>query len=612
MTPPPGENVAGIEVQLTYETAFFGKVDEPVFAPTRRQPNWVVDWSPDLIFDGLASRENLVHRIVETPNRGNIYDRNGVALALQGEVAVIGVSHDLIDDEDAVIELLVERLELDEETVRDLMFQDVPSYFFIPVARLPFNTSPALIAEFEQLADMGILVQRETRRTYPQGTVASHVVGFLAEVTAEELEDLAVQGYRPGNLVGRDGAEAIFEAELAGRRGGRLTIISSDGRVVREIATRAPVPALDVYLSIDVRIQRIAEAQLGEDPGAVVALDPRTNEILALTSYPRVDPNAFIRGLTDEELELYFEDARQPFVNRAVEQLYPPGSTFKIVTLAAAVESGLYDASTRLDCPAVWTGLGEETPLKNWKEEDQGSLSLPEALAESCNTIFYQIAQRLHQEDESLLTRYAAGFGFGKSTGVVGLRDEPGVNPGPDWKRINRNDFWYTGDTVNMGIGQGFLSVTPLQIANAYSALATDGILRTPLGVHSLRTSDGEVVGDFEATAIGVLPVSQATHEYLRNAARKVVSNTRGTGWLPFRGSPLAVAGKSGTAEDQIVVTEEGDRTTTHAWFAAYANANDPRMVVAVVLDDGESGADEAGPIAREVLERSLLSGWVP
>ena len=176
---PPGPNVAGIEVALHYETAFFGPIDDQVFAPTRQQPNWTVDWSPDLIFKGLAGEGNLVHRIVEVPERGQILDRNGASLATNGDVAVIGISRDLVQDLDAVVQLFTERFDLEEETVRGFVNQDVPGYFFIPIVRLPYDTEPQLIAEFEQLAEQGILVQRESLRVYPQGTLAAHVVGFL-------------------------------------------------------------------------------------------------------------------------------------------------------------------------------------------------------------------------------------------------------------------------------------------------------------------------------------------------------------------------------------------------------------------------------------------------
>jgi len=606
---PPTEFVAGIDVIVRYDTVFFGEVEDRVFAPTRRQPTWVVDWSPDLIFDGLAARDHLVHRFVEIPERGSIFDRNGVVLANQGEIAIVGVQQSLIgvepEDEDAVIKAFTSRLpNIPEETVRSLVFQvGVPDHFFLPVVRLPFDTQAALIGEFERLAELGILVDRETRRVYPQRTLAAHVVGFMAEVTEEELESLALVGYQSGDLIGRDGVEALFDADLAGQRGGQLTIIDPGGRIVREIATREPVAALDVWLNIDVRVQALAEAALGDEAGAIVALDPVDGRVLALVSYPRFDPNAFIRQLTDEEFEFYFKDPLQPFINRTTEALYPPGSTFKIVTLAAALEAGGFDPSDRISCPAEWDGLGEDAIKTNWKEEDRGLITLTQALAESCNTVFYELAVSLHNQDEELLPAFAAGFGFGQATGIVGVGEEPGVASGPEWKRRNRNDFWFTGDTVNMSIGQGFLAVTPLQIANAYAAIATDGILITPLVVNSTRTPDGAIVHEFSAEPTGVLPVSADTLADLQAATRAVISTRLGTGWPIFNGSPLLAAGKSGSTDDSA--------EQVHALFVAYANTNDPQLLVTVVLDEGESGADDAGPIARQVLERSVQAGWV-
>ena len=600
---PATEFVAGIDVILRYETSFFGVVEDRVFAPTRRQPNWVVDWSPGLIFDSLDGSGYLVHRFVDTPQRGEILDRNGVVLATEGEIAIVGVEPDLIEDEDAVIEAFTSRLDIDEQLIRDLVFQDVPGFFFLPVVRLPFDTQAGLIAEFERLASLGILITRETRRVYPQRTLAAHVVGFMQELTEEELEALAPLGYRSGELIGRDGVEALFQAELAGEREGRLTIIEPSGTVVRELAIREMVPAMDVWLNIDVRVQQLAEAALGEEAGAVVALDPVDGSVVALVSFPRFDPNAFVRQLTDEEFEQYFENPLQPFVNRSTEAVYPPGSTFKIVTLAAALEAGGFEPSDQIDCPAEWDGLGEDAIKTNWKDEDRGLITLTQAIAESCNTVFYELAVRLHLQDEGLLPSFAEGFGFGRETGILGASEVVGVASSPDWKRRNRNDFWFTGDTVNMSIGQGFLAATPLQIANAYAAIATDGILITPMVVGSVRTPEGELVENFTARPIGALPVSLETLGELRAATRAVITERLGTGWPLFNASPLAVAGKSGSTDDSA--------EQVHALFVAYANVNDPQLLVTVVLDEAESGADDAGPIARQVLERTILAGWL-
>ena len=643
-------NAPAFEVVLRYQTVYFGEIEERVFVPVLRQPHWVVNWSPNLIFDGLGPEGYLVRLLIERPPRGRILDRNGVVLAGAAEVATVGVYWDAVTDEDAVISFFIERLGMEESVVHSLIYQNAPSYQFLPVAELPIDTPAALIEEYEQLSGQGILVRRDLRRWYPHGERASHVVGYLQEINPEELAERFDEGYRSGDMIGRDGIEASFEPALAGRRGGSLAIIDAAGRPVREMISRPSAPGADVRLTIDIRVQQLAEAALGEQPGAVVALDPRNGQIIAMASFPRVDPNAITDGFTQEEVDRYFGDERQPFINRAVEQLYAPASTFKAITLAAALEQGGYEIGDRLDCAAQWMGVGDE-PLRNWKAEDQGRISLSRALAESCNTVFYELGLQLDRRDERILPTVAAGFGFGAPTGVVGLAEESGVSPSPLWKRDALNEPWYTGDTLNMSIGQGFVAVTVLQLANAYAALATSGTVWTPVIVQSIEPP-GMPPQLIERRATNVLPLSAENLSQLQAALRSVVSQPYGTGWGAFAGSVLRVAGKSGTTEDQVIdtetiaaideteqqaaqaepaeQTEQADELETaqqqeqqaepepvgpfftHAWFAAWANYEDPKLVVVVVLDDGKSGADDAGPIARRVLEGAILTGAVP
>lgn len=647
LVPNDDVNAPSYEVILRYQTTFFGEIEERVLVPTLRQPHWVVHWTPDLIFAGLGPSGYLVRAQVEIPQRGLILDRNGLVLAGRAEVAVVGVYWDAITDEDAVVNFFVERLQLEEELVRQLVYQDLPSYQFIPVAELEINTPAETIAEFERLASMGILVRRETRRYYPYGELASHVIGYLQEINPTELEELFVEGYRAGDMIGRDGIEQSFERALAGRRGGHLVIIDPEGRPIREITYRPAIAGSNVRLTLDVRVQQLAESALGDQPGAVIALDPRSGHVLAMASFPRINSNHIVDGVTQEEYDLYFTDERQPFINRAVEQVYAPGSTFKSITLAAALEEGGYEISDRLSCPATWMEVGDQ-PLRNWKDVDQGRITLAQALAESCNTVFYDIGLQLDRQDPEILPRVARGFGFGERTGVIGLSEEHGVIPGPDWKEAVLNEAWYTGDTLNMSIGQGFVAVTPLQMANAYAALATNGVIATPLIIQSIEP-EGAPPQTIQRRSTNLIPVSGETLEEIQAALRTVVSRPYGTGFYQFEGTVLRVAGKSGTAEDQVIdpesiatVDEEDDGQSeqtqeqsqqaadqsedeseqpeepppalfsTHAWFSAWANFNEPRLVVTVVLDDGASGSDDAGPIARQVLEGAILNEWVP
>ena len=648
--PQDDSNASSHEVVISYQTTFFGEITELVQARTLRQPHWVVNWTPDLMFSGLGSPGYLIRTLIETPPRGEILDRNGVVLAGETEVVIVGVHWDSISDEEFVLNFFTERVGVEEEAVRAIIYQDVPSYQYIPVAVLALDTSPEVIREFEQLASQGILVTRQTRRYYPFGDVAAHVVGYLQEINPTELAELFVEGYRAGDMVGRDGIEQSFERILAGRRGGSLSIVDPIGRPVREIVNRPAIAGANIRLTLDVRVQQLAETALGEQPGAVVAIDPRSGHVLAMASYPRIDPNTIVDGVTQEEYDTYFFDERQPFINRAVEQIYAPGSTFKVVTLAAALEGGGYEITDRVSCPALWMEVGDQ-PLRNWKDTNQGRITLSQALAESCNTVFYELGLQLDRTDTDLLPSVASGFGFGEATGIIGLNEESGVIPGPAWKATHFNEAWFTGDTLNMSIGQGFVAVTVLQMANAYAALATNGVVSTPIVAQSIEPV-GAPPQVIERRSLSVLPVSADTLEQLQAALRTTVSQPYGTGFYVFRGSVLRIAGKSGTAEDQAIdpetlaaldeeevaqadeeievelaseqteddedqqAQEDADVTigpyTTHAWFSAWANFEDPRLVVTLVLDDGQSGSDDAGPIVQRILEGAILNNWVP
>ncbi len=645
VTPQEDEDASSHEVVIRYQTTFYGEIEEIVNAPTLRQPHWVVDWTPDLMFSGLGPSGYLIRSSIETPTRGLILDRNGVVLAGEAEITTVGVDLESVTDEAAVLNFFVERLGMDEDDVRERVYQDLPTSWFRPVAELPFDTPDEVIGEFERLAADGIQLSRRMRRYYPNGDLGAHVIGYLQEINADELAKFYVEGYRAGDVVGRDGIELSFERILAGRRGGSLLIVDPLGRPVREIAYRESTPGSSVRLTIDVRVQRLAEAALADQAGAVVAIDPRSGHVLAMASYPRVNPNTIVDGVTQEEYETYFFDERQPFINRASEQLYAPASTFKVVTLAAALEGGGYEISDRISCPAEWMKVGDQ-PLRNWKDDDQGRIALSQALAESCNTVFFDLGLSLDRLDETFLPTVASGFGFGQPTGVIGLDESAGLSPSPAWKSQQLNEAWFTGDTLNMSIGQGFVAATVLQVANAYSALATNGVVSTPVIVQSIepRGAPPQVI---ERRPISVLPVSADKLEQLQAALRTTVSQPYGTGFYVFRGSVLRIAGKSGTTEDLVVDAEavadidesqsegsgetnqstqeaatqqdgqqsdadQSERYSTHAWFSAWANFEDPRLVVTVVLDDGQSGSDDAGPIVRRVLEGAILNNWVP
>ncbi|UCH87231.1 MAG: penicillin-binding protein 2 [Dehalococcoidia bacterium] len=601
--PSPDPDASELPFSVTISTAFFDDVVqmntmELVKEGEGSEERWRILWSPSLIFRELTGT-SLVHFFTDVPQRGAIYDRHGNPLALDGRVHVVGAVPGLIKDKEALISTLAEKLEMTEEKIREEVEADVPSYYFIPLKILPYGTPEEVIQPFYQLE--GVVVRPQLQRAYPQGSLAGHTLGYLMEVSQEQLEELAGQGYRAGDMVGAAGLEAYFQDELAGQRGGTLAIITPEGTISHVLAKKEARPGRDIHLTIDIDVQREAEAALGDREGSIIVMDPIDNSILAIASHPTLNPNDFIDGLSTEVFQQLASDPRQPFFHRAVLATTAPGSTFKVVTMAAGLEKGGYTASSTLPCPPMWYGLGPEYPKRNWQSVDRGLLTLGQGLMASCNPVFYEVGLTLDHTDPEILPSFAAAFGFGKPSGVVGLDEAKGVAAGPDWKLEQWEEPWYSGDSVNMSIGQGFLLVTPLQLANMYSAIAGSGILRAPLLVQLIASADGVVSQEFTAAEINPLPASQATLEAIRDGLTLVVADPGGTAYSTFLGSSVAAAGKSGTAEDIIF--------QDHVFFVAYAPRDDPAIVALVALDEGQSGSLEAGPMVRRVLEAYLAGG---
>jgi len=604
-----------IPVEVTIHTDFFGEIKQanrvtlvredvalpasPEATPDIRK-EWRVDWRPGLIFAELDDK-SLVHFFSDVPRRGSILDRNGEPLAVDADLPVVGFVPDLMTDKEALISALAAALKMSEGDVRAKVETDLPSYYFIPITTLPYGTSADALQKFYALSDIGVVVRQETRRIYPNGDSAAHVLGYLAEVSEEQLKELGPKGYRPGDKIGAFGLEAQFDEAMAGERGGTLATISPEGTITHTIAEKPAVAGKDLTLTLDISAQKTAESVLGERVGSIVVMDPRDNGVLALASYPRFSPQAITDGLSTAEYAALSNDKRQPFLHRPLLATYPPGSTFKPVTLSAGMEKAGVSAGETFHCVPVWKGLGEDFPKNNWQKVDRGYLTPAEGLMASCNPVFYEIALRLDHVDPNILPEFARGFGYGGLTGINGLDEAPGVVPDPGWKEENQGEPWYSGDSVNMGIGQGFLLVTPLQIANAYSAIAGEGVLRKPLLVKSISEAGGAAAQEFKAEEIAPLPVSAATMAQIRSGLTLVTQNPGGTSYQVFASSPLDVAGKSGTAEDLAFGAD-------HVFFVAYANRSAPSVLTLVSLEQGRLGSVEAGPKARKVLEALLGS----
>lgn len=541
-----------------------------------------VDWGPTALHPDLTIGRELKSTL-QRPARGAILDRDGVVLAATQNVPMLGLDRSAVSDQAAVTAAIV-GLGFSSETAAGAFASGLG-----PAQRVPIGPLSPDIAETARVVvsqHSGLILYTEAQRVHPLGAAAAQLVGYTRELTAEELAKRAGQGYRPGDRVGAIGIEAAEDAVLSGTPGGTLDIVNSAGEVVKTLASHDYVPGADVHTTLDADVLEAAQAKLGDEGGASVVLDPRTNAVLAINSSPSFDPDAFERGDGDA-IQQVLDNAAGPLTNRATNGLYSSGSTFKLITAAAGMVYGGLTPQSTLPCPAVWTGVGD--PRRNWEPFDRGSLTLAQGLEHSCNPVFYQIGLDLYNSDEGALPKMAREFGFGSPTGIVGIAEEGGLVPDAAWKQQTKGEAWFPGDAVNLAIGQGFLLITPLQLANAYSTFLA-GELRAPV----LLTGE-------TATSGGKLPLTAEQTAALK-LGLQLVTGPDGTAAAAF--SALGYSdflGKSGTAEDS------GEQS--HVDFVAASPAAAPTVLCTVFLDHGTSGSTQAGPIARDIVLAALAEG---
>jgi penicillin-binding protein 2 len=449
----------------------------------------------------------------------------------------------------------------------------------------------------------GVWVEAEPRRFYPYGPLAAHLLGYVGEITKERLRKWKERGYRVGDRIGKRGLESRLEPFLRGRDGGLQVEVDAQGRQLMVLNEVDFQPGANVVLTLDVEIQRLAEEALGDRAGAVVVGDPRTGEILAMVSHPAFDPNLFSKGLPPETWKKLIRDPKHPLQNRVTMGLYPPGSTYKIVTAAAALEEGVVDFKTRLYCPGYYRMGSRE--FRCWKKSGHGWLRLRDALIQSCDVFFYQLGERLGVDR---LAKYAWGFGLGSPTGFDPDEEKGGLVPTAEWKKKKFGSRWHPGETLSLAIGQGFNLVTPLQQFVLISAVANGGFIRTPRVVHHIESAQGIPLGPWGRYEIRRVPVKERTLAFLRDALRAAVENPRGTGQRA-RLPGVSVAGKTGTAqvvevgEDRKSREELPYHKRDHAWFLCFAPVEAPRVAVVVLVEHGGHGGAVAAPIARKILQ---------
>jgi len=454
----------------------------------------------------------------------------------------------------------------------------------------------------------GVAIDVQTRREYVNRSSAAHLLGYLGEVNPDELKAGKHPDLRAGDLIGKCGIEKAYDSILRGKRGGRQVVVNALGQVMRAIEQVDAVPGKNLFLTIDHRLQRLAETLLNDAAGAVVALDPRNGHVLVLVSSPPFDPNAFVSGISHKNWEALVSNPQHPMENKAIQGEYPPASTYKIITAIAGLEEGVIDENTTFFCPGYYY-FGNRA-YRCWKKGGHGHMNVEKALTESCDVFFYQVGLRLGVDR---IAKWAQRFGLGSPTGIDIDQEASGLIPTAAWKKQKTGVPWQGGENLSIAIGQGFDLVTPLQQAVMIAAVANGGIRYKPILIEAIQSADGKETADFKEKVMGQIQIRNRTLEIIRKALWNVVNTERGTAWRS-RVEGLDICGKTGTAQvierkEKMTEKEPNKRLENlkdHAWFIAYAPAQDPRIAVAVIVEHGEHGSSAAAPIAKELIRFHL------
>lgn len=608
---------ASFGTRVTFETAVIGAFSRDFTIPlVYRNGRWGIVWNEGLILPELmgGNRLHLDHRI---PSRANIYDFNGRALAYQGQVIALGIVPGQIEDEEGLLTILSDIFNQPPEDIQAKYADYLPDWY-APIGDIPEETMQTYLPQLQPYIGKG-LAQPQTRlaRLYPEDGVAPHLVGYTGLIPAENVESYLALGYQEDETVGLSGLEAWGEEYLNGERGGTLQVVGANGEYISTIQERDPKQARSIYTTLDRDFQLAVEQALNQailtypigSAGSVVVLEANTGRVLAMASYPTYSPYIFdsVRPDATNQLGAILTDPNQPLLNRATQGAYPAGSTFKIISMAAALQSGLYTADSRYTSTGTWDRLGETLVKRDWREGGHGTVSLVQALTVSCNSCFYDAMYNVDAFDTSFFPDIAQQFGLGELTGIVGVQEASGLIPNPDWKLTTVGEGWARGDAVNMAIGQGYVQVTPLQMAMVTGAVANGGTLYRPTIIDRIGEGGGAPVEEWPTEAGGLLPLSPDQLASIQQGLWEVTNNLdSGTAAFQFDGLPVVVAGKTGTAEDPP--------RTSHAWFIGYAPASpynqpdgtiieQPEIAVAVMIENAGEGSAVAAPIFRRIIE---------
>ncbi|WP_456374528.1 penicillin-binding protein 2 [Thiolapillus sp.] len=561
-------------------------------------------------FTTLA-QDNRVKLIPLPPTRGLIYDRQNRLLALNRPAFNLEIVPELVPDIGQTLEelnRLVGISDQDRERFHKLRRQK-RRFESIPI-KLDISQEEAALFAVNRHKFPGVSIKARLTRTYPMKEIMAHVVGYVGRISLKDLKSIDASNYAGTTYIGKTGVERSYEDILHGQVGMQEVEVNALGKAVRVLQETPPRPGRSLRLNVDADLQKVALDALGDVNGAVVAIDPRDGGVLALASKPGYDTNPFVEGISSRDYKALREDPNKPLYNRAVQGTYPPGSTIKPFMGLAGLELGFLDLKEKKYCPGFFQLPGHDHKYRDWKKGGHGPMDVDAAITQSCDVFFYQLA---HEIGIDKLQQYLKQFHFGEKTGIDLIGESKGIRPSREWKRRRYKQVWFPGETVIIGIGQGSFQTTPLQLAAATAAIANGGHYHEPrLVAEVLDESTGEVTPEPGITHD--IPVRDPSDwDKIREAMVHVVEGPRGTA-RKLKNEHYRIAGKTGTAQVFTVAqdAEYDEETVTkkmrdHALFIAYAPVEDPRIAVAVIVENGGHGGSTAAPVAKKVLDAWLL-----
>jgi penicillin-binding protein 2 len=559
------------------------------------------------------SEDNRVKLQPIAPNRGLIYDRNGILLAENLPSYRLEITPEQIDNMVATLDGLADIIEIRESDRSrfEKLLARKPRFEAIP---LLLNLSDEEVARFSVNRHRfpGVDITAGLARHYPHGSLGVHALGYVGRIDEQALKDIDTSNYRGTTYIGKIGIEKTYETLLHGTVGLQQVETTAQGRVLRVLNRQAPVSGSNLYLTLDSRIQHAAETAFGDFSGSAVAIDPDNGDILAFVSLPAYDPNPFVNGIDHAAYAALRDNDRQPLFNRALRGQYPPGSTVKPFMGLAGLEQGITTGHSSTYCPGFYTLPGNTRKFRDWKRTGHGTVNLNKSITQSCDVYFYDLALSLGIDN---IHSYLSHFGFGRRTGIDILGELAGLLPSREWKRRRHDQPWFPGETVITGIGQGFFLVTPLQLATATMALANGGRMLQPNIVYAEQAAGSRALIPHPPRLLDTITINQQHHwDDVIKSMIDVVHSQRGTARNIGTDSPYKIAGKTGTAQVFSLKEEEkydaeaiDEKLRDHALFIAFAPADEPKIAVAVIVENGGGGGSVAAPIARKILDAYLL-----